>query len=156
MKNKIPLLELKQQAFNHCHSFVKGRLERLQHQMKEIETALTSETKSSAGDKHETGRAMLQLEREKLGTQLVEAEQMHGTLQKVATTTEHNRAGLGAVVVTDKQSYYIAISAGALTYKEVSLFCISPGTPIGKLLLGKQTGDTIQFNQSTSTILNIR
>ncbi len=38
--------------------------------------ALFSETKSSAGDKHETGRAMLQLEMEKTSQQLAVINQM--------------------------------------------------------------------------------
>jgi len=155
LKNKIPLPELKQQAFNYCSDFVLGRLNRLQNQIKEIETALTSETKSSAGDKHETGRAMLQLEREKLGAQLAEAENMQGLLKKAEVASERNNIGLGSLIITDKQSYYIAISAGQFTYINESLFCISPGTPIGKLLLGKQKGDTIEFNHNTSTILKI-
>ena len=40
--------------------------------MKEIKEALFEEIKSSVGDKHETGRAMLQLEREKVGNQFYE------------------------------------------------------------------------------------
>lgn len=156
MKNKTPLPELKQQAFNYCADFVLGRLNRLQNQIEEIAQALTSETKSSAGDKHETGRAMLQLEREKLGVQLAEAEQMQVLLKKVEAAAEYQTIGLGSLVITDKQSYYIAISAGQFSYNEASLFCISPATPIGKLLLGKRIGDTIQFNQNTATILNIK
>ena len=39
----------------------------------DAQNGLQSESKSSAGDKHETGRAMLQLEAEKLGKQLQES-----------------------------------------------------------------------------------
>ena len=155
MKSKISLPELKQQAFTYCTEFVWDRINRLQQQIKEVVHALTSETKSSAGDKHETGRAMLQLEREKLGAQLAEAEQMQALLKKALSAKPHKTIGLGSLVITNKASYFIAISAGQFTNKQKSFFCISPSTPIGKLLLGKQIGDTFQFNQNTSTILHI-
>jgi len=74
---------LKNEAYNYCGQFVAERLGRIQRQIKELETALTSETKSSAGDKHETGRAMIQLEREKLGQQLSELEKTQQLLSKV-------------------------------------------------------------------------
>jgi len=156
LTNTKTLEELKQQAFKHCTDFVKNRIARIQSQIKELQLALTSETKSSAGDKHETGRAMLQLEREKLGEQLAKAEQMQLLLHKAAAVPESEHIGLGTLVITDKQAYYIAISAGELVHKGVSVFCISPLTPIAKLLAGKKRGDTITFNQTVATISNSR
>lgn len=80
MKEIDSLKNLKKDAYNFCVLFVNERLARIQGQIKELETALTSETKSSAGDKHETGRAMIQLEREKLGQQLAELEKNPATI----------------------------------------------------------------------------
>jgi len=67
-----PSLEIKQQLFNKCLDAIDSRFQTIQNTISEIQESLTSETKSSAGDKHETGRAMLQLEREKAGNQLSE------------------------------------------------------------------------------------
>ena len=61
--------ELKKLLYNYCESFLKRKLTNYQNQKKELFESLESETKSSAGDKHETGRAMIQLEIEKLGKQ---------------------------------------------------------------------------------------
>ena len=66
--------EIKRQLYSQCVDFVEERLSNIQNQIRAIQESLTSETKSSAGDKHETGRAMLQLEREKAGQQLAEVE----------------------------------------------------------------------------------
>ena len=80
MKNN---LELKQQLYTQCLDFVESRYSNVESQIKQIQESLTSETKSSAGDKHETGRAMLQLEREKAGHQLAEVEKLKETLSKI-------------------------------------------------------------------------
>ena len=55
----------------------------IEHTMQSNQEALDSESKSSAGDKHETGRAMLQLEMEKAGQQLQEVEKMKLILEKI-------------------------------------------------------------------------
>lgn len=155
MKTNNQLCELKEVAFKHCQTFVAERLGRLNRQAKEISDALTSETKSSAGDKHETGRAMLQLEREKLGTQLAEAEKMQALLHKVPRKTTSVSIGLGTMVKTATVMYFIAISAGECVYENQTMYCISPATPIGKLLMGKQTGDSFTFQSKENKILII-
>ncbi|MFD0799565.1 3-oxoacyl-ACP synthase [Maribacter chungangensis] len=155
MKNNDDLYALKEVAFTHCSTFVAERLARLNRQAKEISDALTSETKSSAGDKHETGRAMLQLEREKLGAQLAEAEKMQALLHKVPKNKALGHVGLGALVITNLSSYFIAVSAGETSHKNQKIYCISPATPIGKLLMGKQAGDNFTFQAKETIILTV-
>ena len=53
-------MTIKQQLYKKCQDFLNQRLETIQNTILDIQNALQSETKSSAGDKHETGRAMLQ------------------------------------------------------------------------------------------------
>ena len=48
----------------------------LQNAINRAQESLDSESKSSAGDKHETGRAMAQLEMEKLGGQYESARKL--------------------------------------------------------------------------------
>ena len=73
---------LKQDLYMQCQVFVGTRLRAIQKTIAEIQESLTSETKSSAGDKHETGRAMLQLEREKAGHQLAEIQKLNQLLSR--------------------------------------------------------------------------
>lgn len=148
-------MTLKKELFQFCKSFVEQRLSRIQNQIHDIKVSLNSETKSSAGDKHETGRAMLQLEREKLGVQLSEAEKMNQVLAKVSLNTNTTHIALGSLVKTSKSNYFIAISSGEFISKNVSVFCISSQTPIGKLLLGKQRNDVITFNGQDIVITEI-
>ncbi|WP_396602519.1 3-oxoacyl-ACP synthase [Algibacter sp. R77976] len=148
-------MNIKQQLYNQCLAFIQNRYTTVQNTIYEIQESLTSETKSSAGDKHETGRAMLQLEREKAGHQLAEIEKTKLLLSKVNTETTSNSIGLGSVVYTTKANYFIAISAGELTIDDDKFYAISANTPIAKLLLLKQIGDEIHFRSSTFVINRI-
>ena len=140
-------LELKQQLYGQCGDFVEERVSTIQKQIKEIQESLNSETKSSAGDKHETGRAMLHLEREKAGHQLAEVEKLKEALTKIDVSNSSGIIGLGSVVFTTKANYFLAISAGQLKVNSELFFAISPNTPIGLLLMGKAVGDEVVFRE---------
>ncbi len=148
-------LEVKKAAYSFCEEYAQLRLNRIQSEIEKIKEALHSEVKSTAGDKHETGRAMLQLEREKLGAQLAEAEKMKKVLDKVPIDMKNEKIGLGSLVETKKANYYISISAGRFTIDDMHIFCISPSTPIGKLLMGKSVNDSIQFNNVVQKIIKV-
>lgn len=147
---------MKAQLAAHCKKYVEARLERVDRQITAINNALYSESKSSAGDKHETGRAMLQLEREKLGSQLAETEKLNETLAKVSIDKQMNRVGLGCLFSTAEAHFFIAISAGIFELNKVKVFCISIQTPIAQKALGKQRGDTFEVNGLKHTITDVK
>jgi hypothetical protein len=109
---------------------------------------LFSETKSSAGDKHETSRAMLQLEMEKASQQLTSVNQLKTVLDKINITKTLHLICLGSLIVTTKGFYFLAISAGKITIDSVDYYAVSINSPIGQQLLGKKVGDKISFNQA--------
>jgi len=146
----------KQKLYDFCQTFVEGRISRIRNTIKDIQESLNSETKSSAGDKHETGRAMLQLEREKMGQQLEKAENIKMVLAKVDLENKSRTVGLGSWVKTSKADYFLSISAGEYKDNSTSIFCISTGTPIGRLLLGKSEGDTITFIEEEIKIIKVQ
>jgi len=138
--------------YNHCINQLTQSLEVLEIRKAEIVLALESESKSSAGDKHETGRAMIQLEREKLGEQIKKAEKNQATLHQLKQYKSSEIVRFGSAVQTNKANYYIAIATDSYTIKSALFHCISPQSPIGTLLLGKKVGDQLVFNAITSTI----
>ena len=147
--------DLKLTLYQFCQAFIDERSNRILSQIKELQTALGSETKSSAGDKHETGRAMIQLEREKLGQQLAEVQDLNRVMQKIDISSKKTAAALGSLVKTTKTNYFLAISAGEFKSGDSLNYCISLNTPIGIMLLGKTEGDTIGFNGSVLKIVAI-
>ncbi|WP_108809202.1 3-oxoacyl-ACP synthase [Aquimarina spinulae] len=146
--------KIKEEILNQCQNYVDQRLQRIQNTIAGIQESLTSETKSTAGDKHETGRAMLQLEREKAGKQLAEVQKLQEVLAKInISPSEHIH--LGSLVITTQGYYFISISVGKLSIDDKSYFAIAANSPIGKLLLGKTTGDRFSFNGNEIVIKKI-
>ena len=139
-------MKLKQELYNLCETFVNQRLQTVQKTISSNQKALQSETKSSAGDKHETGRAMLQLEMEKAGQQLQSIQLMKETLARINPIQTNTIASLGSIVQTTQAAYFLSISAGKLTACGKEFFAVSVSSPIGKMLLGKKEKDAVVFN----------
>jgi len=148
-------MNIKESLYQGCIEYVENRLQTIQNNINEIQESLLSETKSSAGDKHETGRAMLQLEREKTGQQLSEVQKLKETLNKIDVSTSSNIICLGSVIYTTQANYFIAISAGKLTIDNTDYFAISPNTPIGKLLYLKENNHEVIFKGEKFSIKKI-
>jgi len=148
-------MRLKQELYKKCKDFVNNRLQTIEEVISSNQKALQSETKSSAGDKHETGRAMLQLEMEKAGQQLNVVAHMKEVLSKIDVSKTSSIVHLGSVIKTNKNNYFLSVSAGKLTVNDKDYFAISSQSPIGKLLLGKQKNDTVVWNGSSIKILEV-
>lgn len=127
-------------------NIVDARILELKTILQEAQDAANNETKSSAGDKHETSRAMAQLETEKLTTQLSDALNLKETLSKINTKETTNQIILGSLVFTNNRNFYVSVSLGKLEIEQEQFFAISPQSPIGKLLLTKKEKDSFSLN----------
>ena len=139
-------MEIKTALLQQCLEYVNARLQTVEETIQSHRKALSSETKSSAGDKHETGRAMLQLEMEKAGQQLTSILQMKETLSRINIAKKSSAVSLGTLVETNSGTYFISVSAGEITLDSKNYFAISIASPIGKLMLGKKAGEELIWN----------
>ncbi len=138
-----------------CWDYVGEKAQRLKNSNADLQESLDSETKNSTGDKHETGRAMVQLEQEKLAQQFTELERTKSILQRVDVRKRSETIGLGSLVRTNAADYFIAISAGAFKQEGKPIYCISQEAPIAQLLMGKKKDETFVFNGNSHTVLEV-
>lgn len=114
-----------------------------------------SDTKSSAGDKHETARAMVQIEIEKNEVQLNKIQQQKEELLKIPIQKKFNKVELGSLVYTNQENYFFSIGHGKIETDEGIFYAISLAAPIGLALNGKTTGDQIEFQGRSIRILKL-
>jgi transcription elongation GreA/GreB family factor len=123
----------------------------------ELQESNQQEGKSSAGDKHETGAAMVHLEMEKLGRmmgdhrkQRAEAERCHPKLME-----PDQQIRMGSLVQTSMGWFYLVTSLGKLKLEDQDCFVLSGASPLGHLLLGKTQGDTFSRDGKEIKILQV-
>lgn len=145
---KIELIEL-------CSKQLQDKKQMMHTSLSSLQDALANESKSSAGDKYETGTEMIQIEKQKILTQLGVLEAnfklLHGARSSNAKETIQN----GALVVTNNAKYFIGPSLGKISVEGETIFVISPSSPIAQAMLQKKTGDSISFNGQSMLIAKV-
>jgi hypothetical protein len=136
----------KQQLIQACRDYLKDKINSLNTIINEVTESSNSESKSSAGDKHETSKAMMQLEIEKLGTQLKEAELQLAEFEKINFNKIHQSIEQGSLVETNKGYFLIASSIGKISVDDKTVFVISSKSPLAVAFSGKKLKDKISFN----------
>lgn len=131
-------------------------LEKIQKFEKLIEEtrASNSDTKSSMGDKYETGREMLQQEINNLQRQLNEALNQQAFLQKVNTESSA-KVQNGALVETEKGLFYIAASVGEVICDNRKVMTVSAESPLAKAMAGLTIGQSFSLNNTSHTVKQI-
>ena len=137
---------LKKALYKACLDFVEQRAATVNEIMASNQKSLESETKSSAGDKHETGRAMLQLEMEKASQQLASITEMQEVLSRMNISNHSVTAKTGSLIFTSYGNYFLAIGLGTVNIGPEQLYVVSLSSPIGAVLKGKKAGDSVLFN----------
>ena len=140
------MLPTKQRLHTLCLTYAEKRIHAAQQAVQFFQAAANEETKSSAGDKYETGRAMAQLEIEKNSAQLAEAQKLKQRLLQLDPAKRSGHIQSGSLVTTSQGNFYIAISAGQFTLEDENYFAISPSSPLAQKLLGRNLGEQFGFN----------
>ena len=140
------MTNLKRDLHTLCVNYVKTRIETAKQAIDGAQQSANEETKSSAGDKYETGREMMQQETDRNQAQLNEANKLLIALNQINVDSSSLSAAPGSLVITDNGKFYLSISAGALNLNGEGYFAVSPASPIGSKLLGRKTGDEFNLN----------
>jgi len=142
----VKSLELKIELLKLCKNFVQDRIQNAENAMQNAQASANSEERSTAGDKHDTARAMSHLEQEKSAKYLDEAIKLKRALSELLKAKSSNSIDFGSLVVTDQGTYFIALSMGAVKLNYINYFIVSPTSPIAVAFKGLKTGDTAIFN----------
>lgn len=116
--------------------------------------ASNNDTKSSMGDKYETGREMLQQEINNLQRQLNESLQQQSWIQKISGEPS-SKVQTGALVKTDKGLFYISASVGEIIFENQKIMTVSAESPLVKAMTGLTTGQNFFVNTVSQAVEEI-
>jgi transcription elongation GreA/GreB family factor len=145
-------MTLKQKVYNFYLHVVNDKLRQLQQVLADLKESGSNETKSTAGDKHETALAMLQIEQANVGAQLKDVLEKKAALVKINLSLSSSKIVNGSLVKTDKGYLFISIALGKATIDGYSVIALSPQSPLGQKLMGLSTGDVAAINNNTHVI----
>lgn len=147
--------QLKKVLLEHCYAFIDARIQAIQASISAAQESANDETKSSAGDKYETGRAMMQLEIEQNLQLLKEANKQRAIIDQIISVGISSSVRLGSIVLTDNGNFFISISVGQAEIDGKVFLIVSAQSPIGAQMIGKQVGDHVSFAKKVYKITHI-
>lgn len=147
---------LKQHLYEACQFYIDQRIKTIENAIASAKEAATDDTKSSAGDKYETTREMMQQEIDRNTTQLNEALKLRQALSLIDPQSSSETTQNGSLVITNNGNFYLSVSAGAIDIDGTIYFAISPVSPIGSKLLKLKKGDKFTFNNKEYLITEIK
>ena len=129
-----------------CLQWVEERIEEAKKAIADTQAASNEETKSSAGDKYETSREMMQQEQNKAARQLMENMKLKKVLDSLNPESTYQTAQLGSLVRTSEGNFYLSVSLGQLQLENEQFMMISPVSPLAQQFIGKQEGHEVLLN----------
>ena len=137
---------MKQKIHQQYLQLVQDKIDVFQDMISSLTEDSKNDAKGSAGDKHETALSMMHIEQEKLTHKLKESIQQKSILDKIDTSQIHNKVAVGSLVKTNNLTVYISVALPKITFDAQNIFAISPQSPLGIQLMGKQIGFQFDMN----------
>lgn len=139
-------LSLKTKLISHCTQFIEDQLAHVHEAISLAKNAAKEESKSSAGDKHETGKSHLQLTQENNSKHLANLQQQKRVIKLLESCQASETVKLGSIVSTNKGVYYLAIGIGQVRVNQTLVYVVSPASPVGKAMMNRKIGEVVKFN----------
>jgi transcription elongation GreA/GreB family factor len=146
---------MKKQIFKKLNEMLNQRIDAAKKAIEEVIEARDEETKSTIGDKYETGRVMVEMEMDKLKEQLEQSLTLKKNLSYVKVDSVSQLVEYGSIVKTNLGTYFIAVGLGVVEVEQQKIFCISLASPIGQAIRDKKVGEKVNFQNRVIEILKV-
>ena len=146
---------LKQKVYNNYLQLITDKVSRLQQILADLKESGSNETKSTAGDKHETALAMLQIEQANTRGQLDVALAQKAILEKINPTLSAQVIVNGSLIKTNSAYLFMSVALGKSLVDNIPVIALSPQSPLGMKLMGLSVSEIAEFNGKKYLIENI-
>lgn len=139
-------MSLKEKVHQHYFKLLNEKISLLQKVLADLKESGANETKSTAGDKHETSLAMIQIEQANKREQLAQLVAQKLILEKINPSLIAKMVVVGSLIKTDKGYLFMSVALGKAVVEEISVTALSPQAPLGRQLMGLKAKDTATVN----------
>jgi len=139
-------MKLKQKIYDHYLQVIQDKVAMLQKVLDDLKESGANETKSTAGDKHETALAMLQIEQANKRAQLQEVLAQKAALEKIDPTLSAVMIVNGSLIKTNRGYLFMSTALGKAMIGNIAVIALSPASPLGQKLMGLKPGNVALIN----------
>lgn len=147
-------MTFKQKIYSTFLNNLNEKILSFQHTLDDLRASVLNETKSTAGDKHETALSMLQLEQSQIAKHMYDAMDARALFTQINIEAQSEFVNIGSLVQTNKGLFFLGVALPKITIDQLEILSISAKSPLGMQLMGKKPGDQIKIN-TTSYIIEM-
>lgn len=147
--------DLRARIWEASEQWIGQRRQAAQVAMEAAQESANGESKSSAGDKYETGRAMAQNDRNLYASQWAQWNDLSQQLTRFKNPPADHHVSPGSLIETTLGWFWLSVSLGRLPMDDLTITILSASSPLGKTLVGKKTGDSFSFQGNEGNILGV-
>jgi transcription elongation GreA/GreB family factor len=147
-------MKIKTELLQACLDYANKRIDNYKNELSTIKESIESNDKAGDDD-DDSGNGKLFNDLEKNSQHLNDAQKMLDSIKAISPNVVSEHVVLGSFVKTTTNHFFLSISAGKIDLDNLSVFAISPSSPIGALLINKRKGDVVQFNNNSFTITEV-
>ena len=148
-------MKRKQKIYDQYLQIVNDKVNMLQKVLEDLKESGSNETKSTAGDKHETALAMLQIEQANTRGQLQELLLQKAAFEKIDPNLSAPMIVNGSLIKTNRGFLFMSIALGKAVLENITVMALSPQSPLGQKLMGLKTGEVAVINNTEYVIESI-
>lgn len=137
---------LKQKLLDEMHVSIRNRIDASSKILDEIQQSIDAESQSTAGDKHDTSRELMQQERNKAAQNLQNQVNLDVLLLKLKNIKDSDEITFGSLVSTSIGLLFIGLPLGKIKFNEAEVLCVSGNSPIAQNLVGARVGSIVPVN----------
>lgn len=145
-------LTLKQKIHAHYTQQIQDKEDAFRDMIAALTEDSKNDAKGSAGDKHETALSMMHIEQEKLNRKLAEILEQKAVLSKINPDADSGKVALGSLVEVNQLLLFVSAALPKISVDGRTIIAVSPQSPLGSQLMGKQTGFAFEMNATSYTV----
>jgi transcription elongation GreA/GreB family factor len=147
-------LAFKRRLYQECLTRQRNSVQRVKDVMKEAQESALADDENSE-ELFDSYREQMQHTREMYASQLNTAQNELEVLERIPANDITQVIESGAVVRTDNQNFYVAISLAKVELDGQVYFPISTSSPIFQAMVGLKQGATFQFRDRKFTVKEV-
>jgi hypothetical protein len=140
---------------NEMHERIRRGISETSVILDDIQESIDSETQSTAGDKHDTSRELMQQEKNKVAQNLRNQISLDSLVLRLKKVVVSNEVSFGSLVLTNVGWFFIGLPLGRIRFEDEDILCISGNAPAAKILESERVGASIKMNGKSIQILRI-
>jgi len=125
---------------------IECKIRKANEYLESIQESIRSETKSTAGDKHDTTRELMQQERNKVAQNMSHQLLAQKIIIELRKSKSSKQIGFGSLIQTNSSWIYIGISIGKVIYRDQDVLCVSPVSPLARAFESKTENQEVDCN----------